>query len=162
MSRPATAEEITSLMRDLFSTVEIFGLRYVQQHLEKMIESESDKIQALRKQILDEVSKVYGVPSKELMSSKKRGEVTDAKATAIILIHQHLNLSNAEIGGMFGCGRKIVERKLRAFKRADGSVDVRDGDVTFVKIYSSKTFLSNFRIINDKINDYKAKWKKPK
>lgn len=159
-SRPATQEEITTLMSHLFGVVEVFGLGLVQEKILEIYVSEENKLRVLRKKILEEISSTYRVPISQILHSKKRGCITDAKVMAIILIHYHLKMSNAEIATLFGCGKRIVERKISAFKKTSSpSSEFSDSDNAIVKIYSDKSFLDNFNVINEKINSYKGLWK---
>lgn len=155
LEQSVQADDIVAFTQSLYRGIQRFGIRRVQEKLRELYPSENTE--TLRKQILSEVTSVYGVSMKSILRSKKRGTVTEAKVMAIILIHKHQNITNAEIATMFGCDPSIIGKRINAFNGIIiGKVsDLDNQDSKYVKIYSAPLFLENFKSIDQRIELWK-------
>ena len=115
----------------------------------KTLDVESDfikqKIDTVVKNICEAVICDY-IPEKvkiqDLFNKSRRGDVTVARKMTIILLKQHLNISDDKIGRLFGRSRQIVFYTLRDFKMLDPS---NKFDIIF---------LSRYDRINNKVLEF--------
>lgn len=106
---------------------------------------------AIEVKIYDEIYAVYRIDRDMIQNSKKRGVVTFAKITAILLFHKHLDLNQAQIGKKLKLKESIISRRLRGFY----AVPEESDDIAMSKIYFSKVFINTFNDIDKKIKKFK-------
>ena len=160
MEQSVQSDDIVAFAHSLYRGMQRFGVKRVQEKLRELYESDNkeSRPQELRKQILTEVTSIYGVSMNNILRSKKRGVVTEAKVMAIILIHKHQNITNSEIALIFGCAPSVICRRIKAFNGVIiGKVsNAFDTDTQFAKIYSAPEFLQNFKSIDERIELWKS------
>lgn len=152
-------QELAEFVDYLHRGIRKFGIAPIKEKLGEMYKA--DVPRTLKAKIFEEITGVYGVPKHAIIRSRRRGAVTEAKVMAIILLHKHVAVTQTEIAAMFGCGRSVVGRRIKAFNGVNGSGGVLSAsDNAFAKIYENKEFMSRFKDIDTKINEYKTAWQR--
>ena len=113
----------------------------------------------IKDRIFTEISSAYGVPKKTIIKSNKRGVVAEARTMAIILLHRHLRLSQADIGHIFGVGNNLVSMRIKAFETCQEEPLTAGGRI-LTKMYSNKDFIRNYETINETLYKFRAQWQK--
>ena len=95
------------------------------------------------KYIIKIVADKYGITEDDLLKSKKRGTIIDARNTAYCLYHFNLGLSTRHIADyIFECWHNTVSIGIRKYKSIN------------VKVHQDKVFLDNYKELSDKLNNY--------
>lgn len=148
-----TESDVIAFAKFFYKGMRIFGQERVQKKLEELYLVDKDNCQnAIRTKIFDEVSAEYKMTPEAIITSAKRGNVTQAKVMAMLLLHRHMNISQVEIAMLFSRGASLVSKRIKLFN----SESRND------KIYSDKNFMITYEKINKKINSFKESWEKKK
>jgi len=161
MAKTRSSEaEVINFVKDLYKGIRRFGLMRIEAKLQELYMSDASSVnEVLKKKIFDEISSAYGIPAHTIIRSKKRGAITQAKVIAIILLHRHLCITQAEIAEMFDRGETLISRRIKVFKSASAGDPIPDSERMFEKMYSSKDFMEKFNKINNSIIVLKESWK---
>lgn len=126
-------------------------LKHVKTGLKKYgIDSQNGMAQMpLPKMIIVTVADVYEVTPKAIITSNKRGAVTEGKTMAIILLHKHTPLLQSEIAAKFNRSESLICKRIAAFQVA------KDGEPLADKMFLQPRFIQNYRIVNEKIIIFK-------
>lgn len=145
--------EITKFVKYLYRGIKRFGIGRIQSKLSELYTSDRPKV--IKERILAEITAVYGISKQDILTSKKRGANTEVKVMAIILIHKHLHITQAEIAAMFGCGVSNIGRRIKTFNGINGTgAPLNASDNSFAKIYENKAFMERFRDIDCKVKEF--------
>jgi len=146
------ASEVQGFIKDIIKAYKKFGSTRIENKIKELYNTTDGNHHNLIKQkIFDEISTVYGVSEKVIKQSNKRGNVTQAKVTAMILLHKHIKISHSDIAKIFKRGQSLVSRKIRLFN----NLNLKNIDIADVKLYYNEDFIINFELINKKIVTFK-------
>lgn len=155
--------DIAELVRLIVDGVKRHGFANIQRQLKgvESFESASGKPKAgrhhlIKDRILREISDVYGIAPRTIISSKERGNTTQAKVTAIILFHLHLGLTQKKIAQLLGYDPPIVSARIGVLKKItcdEAGMPLYESQRRFEKVYD-KNFMKNFSIINTRVTEY--------
>jgi len=140
-------DEILSWVKGLYKGIRKFGFIRVSNKIRELSTTSIDNRQEiLKERIFEEISSAFGIPVEDIKTSSRRGNVTQAKAMAILLLHRHLPMSQADIATLFSRGQSLVSRRIKNF--ADGSD----------KVCSGREFIDFHEKIDQKIIEFKKSW----
>jgi len=95
----------------------------------------------------------YGVKQEDIIRSNKRGYVHTARTMCFVLIRNHMNVSDAEIGRFFSKTRQLVSTSIRQSPIGKKNVNNRE-EMDFQKDFeelSIKVVEYRNRVMNDYI-----------
>lgn len=96
-------KEIIHFLKELHRVISKFGADKVLSQIRKLhLENDDEFVKQVANYILALTSTKYGLTKDELMYSKKRGSVIEARRMCFALMKEHLNITDEEIGGYFG------------------------------------------------------------
>lgn len=109
--------------------------------------------EVIKIKILDEVSYLYGVSTKDITHTRKRGKTMEARFMAIVLLRSHLNLSYKEIEKVFLHEKKSqISKKLIVYsKKANGR---RIGVNEEYSKYMTDRFFENIKVVDATVNKF--------
>ena len=146
-----TEADVIAFAKFFYKGMRRFGLEKVQRKMAELyISDHGVREGALKEKIFSEISAHYGMSPEAIITSVKRGNVTQAKVIAMLLIHRHLHISQSEIALLFGRGPSLVSRRIKLFNNGTE------------KISSNKDFISAYEKINLKVNEFIESWKQEK
>ena len=137
-------EQISQAIRGLIKAYRTHGMKKIMSKIDELYASGTPP-DMVKKKIIAEVVFFYNIPWPTIKESNKRGEVTHAKITTIILFHKHLNWSQATIAEYFARDPSLISRLVKDFYSNN------PGE----KVYYNSEFLSTFNKIDQKIISYK-------
>jgi len=82
----------------------------------------------IRDYVFSIVTKEYRVTEYDLVNADKRGDVTIARNTAIILLHKHLQLSDKSLGLIFNRVRQVPCKVRTSYLKSVDSDNLMDKD----------------------------------
>lgn len=148
-------EGVSALVRSINDGIKKYGLARIEQKLSELSTSSPKTRQALIKsRILDEISAVYGISKRAFLTSNKRGAVTQAKVTAILLFSRHLTASQAEIADIFDIPVTVCYARIRTFKRVVENRPVLEKEKHFEKVYQYNDFMAKIDQIDRVITEF--------
>lgn len=138
------------------------GIERIEQKLRELYDSEAGNEPTLIKnRIMEEITRVYGIPQKALLTSTKRGNATQARVMAIILFYRHLTLSKSEIAEIFGHSQpNIVSLRLKTFAKYFCGEQIFESERRFEKVYS-QDFMKKIVEVDKCITEFCKSEKKP-
>lgn len=142
-------DDIAYLHQLLFKGIRNLGIKSLTEHLKSLVtgstytpEQYDHLVEYILTQVVDEW-KAHKVTKRDLFEISKRGEVTMARKMAVILIHQNIKISDAQLAEFFGRkSRQVVYNIIREF----------EGMTENPKIYGK--FLAKHHSISHKIKQY--------
>ena len=137
-SSQSNGKAILAFVRHFHDLEKKIGIARIEEKLQELYDSEAgNRPTIIKNRILEEITRVYGVSSKVLLHSSKRGNATQARVMAIILFYRHLPLTKSEIAGIFGHSQpNIVSLRLKTFAHYYCKVPLYDSERRFEKVYS--------------------------
>lgn len=149
---------IGDLVRLIVDGVKKYGFENIQRKLSAMDvpKPPTGRHMLIKTRILREISSVYGIAPKTIISSRERGNTTQAKVTAIILFHLHLGVTQKKIAQMLGYDPPIVSARIGVLKKItcdEAGMPLYESERRFEKVYD-RTFMKNFAIINTTVTEY--------
>ena len=151
-------DEIAKVVRVIHDGILKYGIGAIEKKLRELdsIPKLGGRHQLIKTKILREISSAYGMSPKTIISSRERGNTTQAKVTAIILFHIHLGVTQKKIATMLGYDPPIVSARISVLKKINCDEDgmpIHESERRFEKVYD-KNFMRNFSAINIKIKQY--------
>lgn len=131
------------------------GISRIEQKLRELERERPDKGHTtVKNRILEEITRAYGISSKILLHSTKRGNVTQARVMAIILFHKHLKLTKSELADLFGHSQpNIISLRIKTFTSLLNGKPIYESERRYEKVYS-KDFMEKFNAVDAIILEY--------
>lgn len=146
-----TEADIIAFAKFFYQGMRRFGLENMQRKMAELYVSQHGaKEQALKEKIFAEISAHYQMSPEAIITSVKRGNTTQAKVIAMLLIHRHMNISQSEIAMLFGRVPSLISRRIKLFNNGTE------------KFSSNKDFISAYEKINLKVIEFIESWQKKK
>lgn len=139
----STNKEVELFFKNIYEYVKKQPIKELNKFLMGMDKDINSKQKDPIKYIIKIVSEKYGITENDLLASKKRGIIIDARNTAYCLFHFNLNFSTRYIADyIFECWHNTVSIGIRKYKNVN------------TKIHQDKVFLDNYKELSDKLNKY--------
>jgi chromosomal replication initiation ATPase DnaA len=106
--------EILEFLREVQRVISKHGLNKVLGQLRKIkIDSNNELERDVCEYILTETSRHYSIEINDILTSKKRGSISEARRMCFALMKEHLPFTDEEIGDYFGGrSRQYVNKEL--------------------------------------------------
>ena len=152
----ATEGDIIAFIRHFHAIEQKVGIARIEQKLQELYSAEvGNKPSIIKNRILEEITRAYGIPSRTILQSTKRGNATQARVMAIILFYKHLTLSKSEIATIFGhCQPNIVSLRLKTFANFYCNIPAYENERRFEKVYSPD-FMKKYNELDATITEFK-------
>ena len=146
--------DILQFVKYLHRVIRKFGIKKVEGKIRDLLAIEKDPFSLLLKnEIFSETSKIYNIPAEIILHSNTRGIVTEAKIMCIIMLSKHLHITQEGIAKLFGKGQSLISKRITGFHKIINKKDIEDTKIE--KIFYNKSFMENYKIIDDSIINFK-------
>lgn len=141
-------KDITRLVTALYGCVNKYGIGRVVSKINELNEPSVDK--KIRKYIINLVCETYNVSYAEITKPYIRNvdgkKIIEARNMCFLQVKNHLKYSHQDIANLFGKKSKgAVTNVIKEYENMEG------------KIKPEKEYLDNYKIIDEKINNFKTK-----
>lgn len=143
--------EILEFLREVQRVISKHGLNKVLGQLRKIkIDSNNELERDVCEYILTETSRHYSIEINDILTSKKRGFISEARRMCFALMKEHLPFTDEEIGDYFGGrSRQYVNKELISLPINQENLSTKQ-DIRFV---------NDFMMLTKNVLKYKNSYK---
>jgi hypothetical protein len=143
--------EILEFLREVQRVISKHGLNKVLGQLRKIkIDSNNELERDVCEYILTETSRHYSIEINDILTSKKRGAISEARRMCFALMKEHLPFTDEEIGDYFGGrSRQYVNKELISLPINQENLSTKQ-DIRFV---------NDFMMLTKNVLKYKNSYK---
>jgi len=143
--------EILEFLREVQRVISKHGLNKVLGQLRKIkIDSNNELERDVCEYILTETSRHYSIEINDILTSKKRGAISEARRMCFALMKEHLPFTDEEIGDYFGGrSRQFVNKELISLPINQENLSTKQ-DIRFV---------NDFMVLTKNVLKYKNSYK---